>query len=94
MSILKGRGGQKWLENKISDEEFMQGLSQEFASLPNAQGRFYYPGQRSAMTPQKIKASLAKVKGVGILKMNLLGLCNQFLLLQRLDQWETGKKML
>jgi hypothetical protein len=62
---IKGRGGQKWLENKISDEEFMQGLSQEFASLPNAQGRFYYPGQRSAMTPQKIKASLAKVKGGG-----------------------------
>ena len=62
---IRGRGGQKWLENKISDEQFMQGLSQEFASLPNAQGSFYYPGQRSAMTPDKVKAALSKVKKGG-----------------------------
>jgi len=62
---IKGRGGQKWLDNKISDEEFMQGLSQEFASLPNAQGKFYYPGQRSSMTAAKVKAALAKVKKGG-----------------------------
>jgi len=62
---IKGRGGQKWLDNKISDEEFMQGLSQEFASLPNAQGKFYYPGQRSSMTAAKVKAALSKVKKGG-----------------------------
>jgi len=62
---IKGRGGQKWLNGEITTEQFMQGLSQEFASLPNAQGKFYYPGQRSAMTPEKIKAALAKVKGGG-----------------------------
>ena len=62
---IKGRGGERWLKGEISDEEFMQGLSQEFASLPNAQGRFYYPGQSSAMTPAKVKAALAKVKKGG-----------------------------
>jgi hypothetical protein len=68
---IKGRGGQKWLENKISDEEFMQGLSQEFASLPNAQGKFYYPGQRSSMTSAKVKEALAKVKKGGYSKDEL-----------------------
>jgi hypothetical protein len=53
------------LKGEISDEEFMQGLSQEFASLPNAQGKFYYPGQSSAMTPAKVKAALSKVKKGG-----------------------------
>ena len=62
---IKGRGGERWLKGEISDEQFMQGLSQEFASLPNAQGRFYYPGQRSAMTAEKVKAALSKVKKGG-----------------------------
>ena len=43
----------------------MQGLSQEFASLPNAHGQFYYPGQRSAMTADKVKSALSKVKKGG-----------------------------
>ena len=62
---IKGRGGEKWLKGEISDEQFMQGLSQEFASLPNAQGRFYYHGQRSSMTPEKVKVALSKVKKGG-----------------------------
>ena len=62
---IKGRGGARWLKGEISDEQFMQGLSQEFASLPNAQGKFYYTGQRSAMTPAKVKAALSKVKKGG-----------------------------
>ena len=59
---IKGRGGERWLRGEISDEQFMQGLSQEFASLPNAQGRFHYPGQRSSMTSAKVKAALSQVK--------------------------------
>ena len=62
---IKGRGGERWLKGEISDEQFMQGLSQEFASLPNAEGKFHYPGQRSAMTPDKIKSALSKVKKGG-----------------------------
>ena len=68
---IKGRGGERWLKGEISDEQFMQGLSQEFASLPNAQGKFYYPGQRSAMTPEKVKAALSKVKKGGYSQQEL-----------------------
>lgn len=68
---IRGRGGDKWLKGEISDEQFMQGLSQEFASLPNAQGQFYYPGQRSAMTPEKVKAALSKVKKGGYSQQEL-----------------------
>ena len=62
---IKGRGGERWLKGEISDEQFMQGLSQEFASLPNANNQFYYPGQRSAMTADKVKSALSKVKKGG-----------------------------
>jgi murein DD-endopeptidase MepM/ murein hydrolase activator NlpD len=40
----------------------MQGLSQEFASMPNAQGKFHYPGQASAMTPGQVMDALRRVK--------------------------------
>ena len=65
VNIEGNRGGRRWLKGEMSDEQFMQGLSQEFASLPNARGQFYYPGQRSAMTPDKIKSALSKVKRGG-----------------------------
>lgn len=65
VNIEGNRGGRRWLKGEISDEQFMQGLSQEFASLPNAQGRFHYPGQRSSMTAEKVKSALSKVKKGG-----------------------------
>lgn len=65
---IKGRGGEKWLNGRMSDEQFMQGLSQEFASLPNAQGKFYYSGQRSSIRPEQIKEALSKVKRGGYSK--------------------------
>ena len=63
VNIEGNRGGRRWLEGKMSDEQFMQGLSQEFSSLPNAQGKFHYSGQSSSMTPEKVKEALQKVKG-------------------------------
>ena len=65
VNIEGNRSGRRWLKGEISDEQFMQGLSQEFASLPNAQGKFYYPGQRSSMTADKVKFALSKVKRGG-----------------------------
>lgn len=65
VNIEGNRGGRRWLKGEISDEQFMQGLSQEFASLPNARGQFYYPGQRSSMTSEKVKSALSKVKKGG-----------------------------
>jgi len=65
VNIEGNRGGRRWLRGEISDEQFMQGLSQEFASLPNAQGKFHYPGQRSSMTADKVKSALSAVKKGG-----------------------------
>lgn len=67
---LKARGAESWLAGKMTDREFMQGLSQEFASLPNMDGKFHYPGQSSAMTPDKILAALKQVKKGGIPKFD------------------------
>ena len=62
VNIKGNRQGDDWLAGKITDEQFMQGLSQEFASMPNAQGKFYYPGQSSAMTPGQVMDALRRVK--------------------------------
>lgn len=67
---LKARGAESWLAGKMTDREFMQGLSQEFASLPNMDGKFHYSGQSSAMTPDKILAALKQVKKGGIPKFD------------------------
>ena len=67
---LKARGAESWLAGKMTDREFMQGLSQEFASLPNMDGKFHYPGQSSAMTSDKILAALKQVKKGGIPKFD------------------------
>ena len=61
-NIEGSRKGAQWLAGKMSTEDFMQGLSQEFASFPNAAGKFHYPGQSSSMTPEKIKEALKKIK--------------------------------
>jgi hypothetical protein len=62
VNIGQNRGGNSWLQGKMSDERFMQLLSMEFAALPNARGNFYYPGQRSSIRPEQIKGALSKVK--------------------------------
>ena len=62
VNIRGNRQGDDWLAGKITDEQFMQGLSQEFASMPNAQGKFHYPGQSSAMTPGQVMDALRRVK--------------------------------
>jgi len=62
VNIKKNRKGAQWLAGEITTDEFMQGLSQEFAALPNAQGKFFHPGQSSSMTPEKIKEVLNQIK--------------------------------
>jgi len=65
VNIGMNRGGNQWLAGKMKTETFMQGLSQEFAALPNASGQFAYPGQRSSITPSQVKKSLEQVKSGG-----------------------------
>jgi hypothetical protein len=59
---IEGRGGNRWLNGKMSTESFMQGLSQEWAALPNAYGQFAYSGQGSSLKAEKIKSVLSQVK--------------------------------
>jgi len=65
VNIGMERFGNSWLAGKYPTEKFMQGLSQEFAVVPNAYGAFAYRGQSSSMTPQQVKAALEQVKKGG-----------------------------
>lgn len=62
IKLIEGRGGNAWLAGKMSTEQFMQGLSQEWAALPNAYGGFAYRGQSSSLRPENVKSVLEQVK--------------------------------
>lgn len=62
VNVGMNRGGNQWLAGKLKTEDFMQRLSQEFAVLPNASGRFAYSGQGSSITPQQVRSALEQVK--------------------------------
>jgi murein DD-endopeptidase MepM/ murein hydrolase activator NlpD len=59
---IEGRGGNSWLSGRMKTEDFMQGLSQEWAALPNAYGRFHYKDQSSSLRPERVKSALDQVK--------------------------------
>ena len=62
IKLIEGRGGNSWLSGKMKTEDFMQGLADEWAALPNAYGKFSYPRQSSSLKPEKVKSVLAQVK--------------------------------
>lgn len=68
VNIERNRGGSRWLSGQITDEKFMDGLAYEFASLPDAYGRFKYKGQSSSMDPSTIRSALSKVKETSSVK--------------------------
>ena len=71
--LEKKRRGASWLSGKITDESFMQDLADEWASLPNAQGRFSYGGQSSSTTPKMVREALSKVRRGGYSQTELAG---------------------
>ncbi len=62
IKLIEGRGGNSWLSGKMKTEDFMQGLADEWAAIPNAYGQFSYSGQSSSLKPEKVKSVLAQVK--------------------------------
>lgn len=62
IKLIEKRGGNKWLAGKMKDEDFMQGLADEWAALPNISGNFTYRGQRSYLKPNDVLSVLKKVK--------------------------------
>jgi hypothetical protein len=62
VKLIEGKGGNSWLSGKMKTEDFMQGLADVWAALPNAYGNFSYSGQSSSLKPEKVKSVLAQVK--------------------------------
>ena len=65
------RGGKQWLAGKMSDQDFLQGIANEWASMPNYYGKYSYSGQGGAIKADKLKAALAKVKKGGYSQQEL-----------------------
>ena len=65
------RKGKEWIAGKISDQNFLQGIADEWASMPNYYGKYSYSGQGGAIKADKLKAALAKVKKGGYSQQEL-----------------------
>lgn len=64
-SLLVARGLKRWQAGTLSDEDFMDNLSKEWASLPYRNGRSYYAGDglnHSGATRGEFKSVLQAVK--------------------------------
>lgn len=67
MHLLERRGLSKWQAGELSDEDFMSGLSKEWASLPKADGKGSYKGQRTGTNAAGLRGVLNKVRsGEGV----------------------------
>jgi muramidase (phage lysozyme) len=58
MHLLERRGLSQWQAGKIDDATFLNNLSAEWASLPKANGRGTYKGQRVSASPQQVIKAL------------------------------------
>lgn len=70
MHLLERRGLSRWQAGEMSDAEFMKGLSAEWASLPQANGRGTYKGQRTGTNAAGVLGVLGKVKGVQVASLD------------------------
>lgn len=64
LHLLERRGLSKWMNGEMSDEQFMDGLSAEWASLPRASGRGTY-GQRLGTDVGGVRGALDRVRPGG-----------------------------
>lgn len=65
IALLESRGLRKWANGGMTDDQFMDSLSKEWASLPYRNGKSYYDGDgmnHSLATRGQFKAVLRKVK--------------------------------
>lgn len=65
MHLLDRRGLSKWQAGEMSDEQFMSGLSAEWASLPKASGKGTYKGQRVGTRAETLRSILSEVRSGG-----------------------------
>lgn len=63
LQLLKGRGYDKWKAGKMSDEDFMDNLAQEWASVPTRNGTGYYGNQkRTPIKPADVLTAFRAVR--------------------------------
>lgn len=62
MHLLERRGLSQWKAGSLSDEKFMKRLSAEWASLPKADGRGTYKGQRVGVSSGGFRSILNRVR--------------------------------
>lgn len=65
VELLKRRGYEKWSRGEITDEEFMDNLAKEWASLPNSSGVGHYPGQKARVGIPDVLSAFASSKEFG-----------------------------
>lgn len=65
MQLLERRGLSAWQAGRMSDEQFMNGLSAEWASLPRSNGRGTYSGQRVGTSTEGVRGALDQIRGTG-----------------------------
>ncbi len=60
--LLERRGLKRWLSGAMSDDQFMNNLALEWASIPKASGRGAYRGQRTGSSTAGVKQALNAVR--------------------------------
>ncbi|UIY29185.1 D-Ala-D-Ala carboxypeptidase family metallohydrolase [Neorhizobium galegae] len=69
IQLLERRGLSKWQSGQMSDDQFMESLSKEWASLPSRTGSSYY-GQRTGATRGGIMTAFNKMRGRDVASVN------------------------
>lgn len=59
-ALLKRRGYDDWRAGKITDEQFVNNIAKEWASLPKWDGNGNYPGQRARVSVSDVLSAFAE----------------------------------
>jgi len=60
--LLGGRGIDKYLTGKMTEDKLINALAKEWASLPTTSGKGHYGGQRAAVSVARVREVLADVQ--------------------------------
>lgn len=60
--LLGGRGIDRWLAGRMSEDALIDELAKEWASLPTTKGKGHYGGQNAAVTVRSVRRALTQVE--------------------------------
>ena len=70
MHLLERRGRTKCQAGEMTDDEFINGLSAEWASLPKSDGKGTYEGQRVGTSTQGMRGVLDQIRGTEVASLD------------------------